>query len=146
MSDLFLLDGSNWMEFFNKNYCFVMFTKSDCEQCKILEKHIATTNFETPIPLAKLMLDRPGFAELKQSQPWISSSGVSVSGLGTLCPMPSGIQEKKKCICHRQLVRSPIATRLRNRSNTVVKPLSKTGVFSWFGAGQVKAPEAEGFG
>ena len=72
MADLFLLDGSNWMEFFNKNYCFVMFTKSDCEQCKILEKHIATTNFETPIPLAKLMLDRPGFAELKQSQPWIS--------------------------------------------------------------------------
>ena len=68
MADLFLLDGSNWMEFFNKKYCFVMFTKSDCEQCKILEKLIITSNFESPIPLTKLMLDRPGFAELKQSQ------------------------------------------------------------------------------
>ena len=72
MADLFLIDGSNWLEFFNKKYCFVMFTKSDCEQCKILEKHITTTNFEAPIPLTKLILDRPGFAELKQNHPWIS--------------------------------------------------------------------------
>ena len=72
MADLFLLDGSNWDEFFNKKYCYVMFTKSDCEQCKILERHIHTTDFETPIPLAKLRLDKPGFAELKQNHPWIS--------------------------------------------------------------------------
>ena len=72
MADLFLLDGSNWMKFFNKNYCFVMFTKSDCEQCKILEKLIITSNFESPIPMTKLMLDRHGFAELKQSHSWIS--------------------------------------------------------------------------
>ena len=72
MADLFLIDGSNWLEFFNKKYCFVMFTKSDCEQCKTLEKHIATTNFEAPITLTKLILDRPGFAELKQTYPWIS--------------------------------------------------------------------------
>ncbi len=72
MADLFLLDGSNWDEFFNKKYCYVMFTKSDCEQCKILERHIHSTDFETPIPLAKLRLDKPGFAELKQNHPWIS--------------------------------------------------------------------------
>ena len=72
MADLFLLDGSNWLEFLNKKYCFVMFTKSDCEQCKTLEKHIATTNFEAPIALTKLILDRPGFAELKQTYSWIS--------------------------------------------------------------------------
>ena len=72
MANLFLLNSSNWIEFFNKNYCYVMFTKSDCEQCKILERNIGTTNFEAPIPLAKLRLDRPGFAELKQKYPWIS--------------------------------------------------------------------------
>ena len=72
MADLFLIDGSNWLEFFNKKYCFVMCTKSECEQCKTLEKHIATTNFEAPITLTKLILDRPGFAELKQNHPWIS--------------------------------------------------------------------------
>lgn len=72
MAYLFLLDGSNWKEFFNKKYCYVMFTKSDCEQCKILEDHIVTSSIEKSIPLAKLTLDRPGFAELKQNHPWIS--------------------------------------------------------------------------
>ena len=72
MANLFLLDGSNWNEFFNKNYCYVMFTKSDCDQCKILEKHISSASFEKQITLAKLTLDKPGFAELKQNHPWIS--------------------------------------------------------------------------
>lgn len=49
-----------------------MFTKSDCEQCKILEKHIAASSIEKQITLAKLTLDKPGFAELKQKHPWIS--------------------------------------------------------------------------
>ena len=72
MANLFLLDGSNWNDFFNKNHCYVMFTKSDCEQCKILEKHIVAASFEKQITLAKLTLDKPGFAELKQNHPWIS--------------------------------------------------------------------------
>lgn len=66
------LNSSNWIEFFNKNYCYVMFTKSDCKQCKILEKHIASASFKKKINLAKLILDKPGFAELKQTYPWIS--------------------------------------------------------------------------
>lgn len=66
------LDSSNWIDFFNKKYCYVMFTKSDCEQCKILEKQIVVTPFEEQIPLAKLTLDTPGFSELKQNYPWIS--------------------------------------------------------------------------
>lgn len=72
MASLFLLDGSNWKEILNKKYCYVMFTKSGCEQCKILEKHIAAASFEKQITLAKLTLDKPGFAELKQNYPWIS--------------------------------------------------------------------------
>ena len=49
-----------------------MFTKSDCEQCKTLEKHIAAASIEKQITLAKLTLDKPGFTELKQKHPWIS--------------------------------------------------------------------------
>ena len=69
---LILLNGSNWQDFFNKKITYVMFSKSDCEQCKILETHIASTYLEKPFPLAKLTLDRPGFAGLKQKFPWIS--------------------------------------------------------------------------
>ena len=72
MANLFFLNGSNWNDFFNKKITYVMFSKSDCEQCKILEKHIAMNSFEKSIPLAKLTLDTPGFAELKQSYSWIS--------------------------------------------------------------------------
>ncbi|MGB2452461.1 MAG: hypothetical protein ACPIB8_05900 [Candidatus Poseidoniaceae archaeon] len=72
MARIFELNSSNWIEFFNKNYCYVMFTKSDCEQCKILEKDIAAASFEKQITLARLTLDKPGFAELKQNYPWIS--------------------------------------------------------------------------
>ena len=72
MTNILELNSSNWIEFFNKNYCYVMFTKSDCEQCKTLEKHITAETFEKQITLAKLTLDKPGFAELKQTYPWIS--------------------------------------------------------------------------
>ncbi len=72
MAEIVELNGSNWIEFFNKNYCYVMFTKSDCQQCKILEKHITAASFKKQITLTKLTLDKPGFAELKQTLPWIS--------------------------------------------------------------------------
>ena len=72
MVGIFELNSSNWNDFFNKNYCYVMFTKSDCDQCKILEKRISSASFEKQINLAKLTLDKPGFAELKQNYPWIS--------------------------------------------------------------------------
>ena len=72
MAEIVELNGSNWIEFLNKNYCYVMFTKSDCQQCKILEKHITAASFEKQITLAKLTLDKPGFADLKQTFPWIS--------------------------------------------------------------------------
>ena len=49
-----------------------MFSKSNCEQCKILEERIKEINIEQETSLAKLTLDTPGFAELKQSYPWIS--------------------------------------------------------------------------
>lgn len=72
MAEIVELNGSNWINFFNKNYCYVMFTKSDCQQCEILEKHIIAASVERQITLAKLTLDKPGFAELKQKHPWIS--------------------------------------------------------------------------
>ncbi len=49
-----------------------MFSKSNCEQCEILEERINKINIEKETSLAKLTLDTPGFAELKQSYPWIS--------------------------------------------------------------------------
>ena len=72
MVGIFELNSSNWNDFFNKNYCYVMFTKSDCDQCKILEKRISSASFEKQINLAKLTLDKPGFADLKQTYTWIS--------------------------------------------------------------------------
>ncbi|MGB0602099.1 MAG: hypothetical protein ACPGNS_00700 [Candidatus Poseidoniaceae archaeon] len=72
MAEIFGLNSSNWIEFFNKKYCYVMFTKSDCEECQILEEHITEASFEKQITLAKLTLDKPGFAQLKQTYPWIS--------------------------------------------------------------------------
>ncbi|MGB0202350.1 MAG: hypothetical protein ACPGSV_06540 [Candidatus Poseidoniaceae archaeon] len=72
MAVIFGLNSSNWIEFFNKKYCYVMFTKSDCEECQILEEHITEASFEKQITLAKLTLDKPGFAQLKQTYPWIS--------------------------------------------------------------------------
>ena len=72
MAEIVELNSSNWIDYFNKNYCYVMFTKSDCQQCKILEKDINALSFKKQITLAKLTLDKPGFAELKQTYPWIS--------------------------------------------------------------------------
>ena len=49
-----------------------MFTKSNCEQCKILEERIKEIIIEQETSLTKLTLDTPGFAELKRNYPWIS--------------------------------------------------------------------------
>ena len=68
--------SSNWRDFFNKNSCYVMFSKSDCEQCKILETSLEKVNLNREILMTKLVLDTPGFAELKQKYSWISNIDV----------------------------------------------------------------------
>ena len=72
MPEIFELNCSNWKDFFNKKLCFVMFSKSNCEQCKILEERIKEIIIEQETSLTKLTLDTPGFAELKRNYPWIS--------------------------------------------------------------------------
>ena len=49
-----------------------MFSKSNCKQCIILEESIKEINIEQETSLTKLILDTPGFAELKRNYPWIS--------------------------------------------------------------------------
>ena len=49
-----------------------MFSKSNCEQCEILEERIKEINIEQKTSLTKLTLDTPGFVELKRNYPWIS--------------------------------------------------------------------------
>lgn len=72
MVDFFLLNGSNWQEFFNKKITYVMFSKSDCSQCENLEKGLRKLKSTQGINFCKLNLDTPGFADLKQTYPWIS--------------------------------------------------------------------------
>ena len=72
MANLFLLNGSNWKEFFNRKICFVMFSKTSCEHCEMLERSINGQDFNQKITMTKLQLDTPGFSELKQTHPWIS--------------------------------------------------------------------------
>ena len=72
MVELILLNGSNWQEFFNKKITYVMFSKSDCNQCEILEKRLYNLIPIQEIAFCKLNLDTPGFAKLKQDYPWIS--------------------------------------------------------------------------
>ena len=72
MANFVELNSSNWIKFFNKKLCFVMFSKSNCKQCETLEAHILAVETKQEIPLTKLTLDTPGFAELKRNYPWIS--------------------------------------------------------------------------
>jgi len=53
-----------------------MFSKSDCEQCKILETRLEKVNLSREILMTKIVLDAPGFAELKQKYSWISNIDV----------------------------------------------------------------------
>ena len=54
----------------------MIFSKSDCEQCKILETSLEKVNLNREILMTKLVLDTPGFAELKQKYSWISNIDV----------------------------------------------------------------------
>jgi len=76
VSDLYLIESSNWQEFLNKKICYVMFSKSDCEQCEFLEKKLQSLDLNREFPCCKINLDKPGFADLKQTYSWISSIDV----------------------------------------------------------------------
>ena len=76
MAILHEINSSNWKDFFNENLTYVMFSKSGCKQCEILESSLEKVNINREIVMSKLVLDTPGFAELKRKYRWISNIDV----------------------------------------------------------------------
>ena len=75
MAILHVINSSNWKDFFNENLTYVMFSKSGCEQCEILNP-VWKIKIDREIVMSKLVLDTPGFAELKRKYRWISNIDV----------------------------------------------------------------------
>ena len=76
MTELILLDSSNWKEFFNSELVYVMFSKSDCEHCSILELELKSSDLFQEISMCKVVLDDPGLAEMKMKYSWIPNIDI----------------------------------------------------------------------
>ena len=76
MSKLNRINSSNWKDFFNLEFVYIMFTKKDCEQCQQLETYIILSENETAVEMCKVVLSDPGLAELKMEHTWISNIDI----------------------------------------------------------------------
>ena len=76
MADLILLNSSNWMEYFYSDLVYVMFSKSDCEECTLLESEIKSNEFSENISMCKVILDESGLSKMKIEFSWISSIDI----------------------------------------------------------------------
>ena len=76
MTELKLLNSSNWNEFFNSKLVYVMFSKSDCVECNMMNYEIESYKFPNKISMCKVRLDEPGLAEMKMKHSWISNIDI----------------------------------------------------------------------
>ena len=67
------VDDETWDKIRGQKLSLIIFEKSDCENCKILENQIVSDDGDLPFSVAKLRLDTKGSSKIKMQNPWISS-------------------------------------------------------------------------
>ena len=76
MAILHVINSSNWKDFFNSDLSIVMFSKSDCEQCKLLESAVKNLTLQGEPTFCKVMLDEGGLSDMKLEHKWISNIDI----------------------------------------------------------------------
>ncbi|MEE9393209.1 MAG: hypothetical protein V3W41_11955 [Planctomycetota bacterium] len=81
MSDLEILDASNWEEFLKSPTAVLMLGKSDCQACSdwtVELKAFLTSEQNTfdSVRFGKLLLDQRGLIDFKKQSPWLADVDV----------------------------------------------------------------------
>jgi|TARA_B100001758_G_C18400874_1_gene608892 hypothetical protein len=76
MTGFVSLDSTNWETFFNAKLSYVMFSKTNCENCRKLQIEVEGSSELQNLISGKLNLDIPGMSEMKMRHKWISQIDI----------------------------------------------------------------------